>query len=191
MSKTFFLATLLVISFSTQAMTWNWEDGAGNSGTFTTSGILSGGTAAAGNYVVTDFSVLTSANGQTIGSVSGNQYSMTGVLNTYGPFSFDWNGTDITNWYNDPMSPNMDHHFVAFKDLLSPTPIKPMYGFGKTGNAHNFYTYYSTSPTTGNFRNSTYTMEPVGVSVPEPSLISLIIIGSASIGFVRRRKTQS
>ena len=77
-------------------ITWNWSFGT-NSGTFLTDGTAIGGVAASGTYNFIDFSLTSSGDGATVGSVSGGQYGAYGFGTTL-PYDFNWNGSAVTFW---------------------------------------------------------------------------------------------
>jgi hypothetical protein len=76
---------------------WDWEF-EGEVGTFETAQALAGvDDRISGTYSILDFTVTSSASGATLGSVDGGQYSI-GGQDTAPSFSFDWDGSFITNW---------------------------------------------------------------------------------------------
>jgi hypothetical protein len=85
-------AALLAMASTSHAITWTWSFGT-ERGTFETDG-----TGAAGTYQVLDFAVTASGVGGTIGSFSDGAYTANN-LGTTMPYSFDWDGTQITQWH--------------------------------------------------------------------------------------------
>jgi len=84
---------LCLLASASQATTWAWSFG-DEHGTFVTDGVGN----AAGIYNVLDFTVTSSGSGATIGSLGGGAYAANN-LDTTLPYSFDWNGTEITQWH--------------------------------------------------------------------------------------------
>lgn len=95
------IVALLVMLVSTPIVaqaqiTWDWSFGT-NTGTFLTDGTAVGGNAPAGTYNFIDFSLTSSGDGATVGSVSGGQYGAYGFGTTL-PYDFNWSGSAVTFW---------------------------------------------------------------------------------------------
>ncbi|PZP28702.1 MAG: hypothetical protein DI603_18645 [Roseateles depolymerans] len=94
MFKSAAAAVLLAAATSaSHATTWVWSF-AGEQGTMQTDGTGN----AAGTYNVLDFTVTSSSVGGTLGSFSDGTYTANNLA-TFMPYSFDWNGSEITQWH--------------------------------------------------------------------------------------------
>lgn len=125
MKKTILVAVLSLFAGLTQVAqantTWDWSFGT-ESGQF----VMDGSGYSAGTYNLVDFSVTSSAVGGTIGSLSGGQYA-TGdnAFSTAQPFSFDWDGSNVTAWHHAGIN---GFSWWAFDDV--PGAGKYFFGWG-------------------------------------------------------------
>ncbi len=147
---------------------WEWG---GESGMFITA--ESGGDA--GTYTIVDFEVTSSALGAVSGSASNGDYSIGGLYQTNPTFTFDWDGSAVTNWYHEGEN-DFDWH-VYF------TPTGDIYQFGwDTDNNNDHLSAGFTSFSTGASESA-----PVTVSfVPAPSGVAFF--GAAGLLGTRRRR---
>lgn len=175
------LCAMLVVAPATAhaQVTWNWSFGS-NSGTFSTNGSAPGGIAAPGVYSLTDFSVSSSGQGATIGSMSGGQYAGSGYFTNL-PYDMTWNGSAVTLW-NSAGTNGFD--WWVFTDNGNPSQTF-LFGW-QTGNVNTASeaVYYPSSMT-----SSPVTVAVATTATPEPATVGLFALGLAGIGAVRRRKT--
>jgi hypothetical protein len=167
-------------------VTWDWSF-AGQAGTFTTDGSAPAGTAAAGSYNLLDFSVTTSTAGESVGSVSGGQYSETG-FDTNPPYSFNWDGSNVVQWNQSGLN---TFNWWAFNDNLSPD----LYVFfAETPDNVND----PTNATVFNFNpgvfvaSGTVNVAPATAApVPEPDTYALLFAGLGLLGVVAKRRQKA
>ena len=81
------------------AIIWDWEF-ATEAGQFITDGDLVGGIASPDTYQLVDFSVDTSYDTRLLGSLSEGDYQ-DGSPGTSQPFTFEWDGSQVTQWLHD------------------------------------------------------------------------------------------
>jgi len=169
--KTFVATALMVLASASHSATWTWSF-AGEKGTFTTAG-----NGAPGTYTVTDFSVLSSASGATLGSLSGGNYGANN-LGTSMPYSFDWNGSQVTAWHKVG-SNTFDWNIYQQLSLGS-----RFYFFGwDSGNVNNPFSAAYFDMTS----NSPLSVGALTVAVPEPSSYWLMVLGLAGLTAWSRR----
>jgi hypothetical protein len=156
---------------------WDWSF-ASETGQFQTDGFGS----APGTYVLIDFSVTSSSTGGTIGSLAGGAYS-TPILSTSEPFSFVWDGTQVTQWLHSGLN---GFDWWVFADVANPPEA---YFFGSEIGSVN-------DPTrAGHWAGSNLnplaagdvTVSPSSVSaIPEPSALLLLGTGVVACWILRR-----
>lgn len=174
--KYLIMPVLLGISLAAHAeIIWDWSF-ASEAGHFVTSG----SDVSPGFYTMLDFSVTASATGGTIGSLSEGDY-LTGAWATVEPFTFYWDGSQVTQWLH---SGGNSFDWWTFQDNADATQS---YDFGwDTGNIND--------PTRAAHFDTDFSLfEPLAVGdvivspIPEPSSFMLLsIIGGCAVA-VRRR----
>ena len=169
------LVAMTGISLAVNAeIVWDWSF-ASESGQFVTEGSI----ASPGEYELLDFSVTASATGGSIGSLLGGDY-LTGTLSTPEPFSFTWDGSQVTQWQH---SGSNTFDWWAFEDSADYTQL---YFFGwDTGSINDPASAALYDLNLGS--NSPRAVGDVTVSpIPEPASLCLIALISGGLGFTRR-----
>jgi len=181
MKKIAIILFLSALSQATYAATvWDWSFG-GEAGQFVTDTGAGGG---AGNYSLTDFSVTSSAAGGALGSISNGEYS-DGEHNTVFPYSFDYDGNNVTQWNH---SGSNNFSWFTFDALSS--NISYFFGWDtRNVNDPNKAAWYDNDASIGMPANVSVTLAaPSAVPVPA----ALFLFGPALLGFFGfRRKMQS
>ncbi|MEM0965325.1 MAG: PEP-CTERM sorting domain-containing protein [Verrucomicrobiota bacterium] len=164
----FATVTLAGVAQANINWTWSWVGTAGiEAGFFETNGSLSGGSAPAATYTLTDFGVTQSANGFPLGSVSGGDYTI--GQPTAG---FVWDGSMVTQWFRrSGGSTNGTNLFQTADNVL-------FYAF-------NVGQYELRNALSGVPIDSASTLSLT--AVPEPANF-VAILGLVALGFVSRRK---
>ena len=175
-------AGLIVASSAHAAITWNWQFG-GERGTFVTDGNAVGGTAAAGMYNLSDFTVTASPFGRQLGSLSSGQYLADGFL-THQLYSLQWNGSEVTMW--DSAGINSFNWWV-FANTENPDDY---HFFGRDANQDNVTRF------AGLYRFGEQldgeVLVSIGGAVPESATWAMMIVGFGAAGAALRngrRKT--
>lgn len=152
---------------------WNWSF-ASEAGQFVTDG----DSPIAGTYTMMDFSVTSSATGGTLGSLSGGNYA-TNAFSTYQPFSFDWDGSEVTKWNSEGFN---TFDWWVFRDVAIPNQY---YFFGwDTGNINDVTRGAHYDSSLGDYQP--LAVGDIHVYTPEPATMSLLGIGTLSL--IRRKK---
>lgn len=144
---------------------WDWSF-AGEAGQFITDGSLSGGSALADTYTITDFIVTASASGMALGSLSGGEY-----FDCCADSGFIWDGTTATQFFR--FSGGATNGIDMFQ---TGTNLFYVFELGTGGIVDE----YSGPQISGALTLSAAT-------VPEPGTFALLCIGLAGLGFTRCR----
>ena len=158
-------------------MTWDWNF-ASEAGQF----ITDGNAASPGIYTMLDFSVTASAAGGTIGSLGSGDY-LTGTWDTDEPFSFYWDGSQVTDWQHSGAN---SFNWWTFQDSADSTRS---YDFGwGIGNINDPAkgSYYDTDLDEGTaLAIGNVTVSPI----PEPASGTLLALTGGAIYITRSMRT--
>lgn len=180
--KNLFCVVVLILSVSNlnAGIMWHWSFGS-NEGLFSTDGV----TANAGSYSISDFSVISSGEGATIGSWSGGQYNDSG-FDTTSEYSFVWDGSNVTQWLHS--GANL-FDWIVFEDLSTSKYF--LFGWETDNiNTENQAAYFDNDANVReNIESSLLSITlPVPVNVPEPTPLMIIVLGIAGTLLSKRKK---
>jgi len=167
-------ATLITFGFlsggANAAILWQWSFD-GEAGTFLTDGTLVGGSAVAGTYNVTDFSITQTAATIPLGSISGGQWNEGAQSGT----GFAWDGSTDTEW------------FRAAGAFTNGANYFPSVGFERISFFPGDYSVDNLLSSSNLASSNSLTLVPG--AVPEPSSVFLFGLGALALTARRKRIT--
>jgi hypothetical protein len=162
------------------AISWNWSFGS-EVGMFITDG---SGNPSAGSYTLNDFIVQSSGAGATIGSVGGGQYGTNG-FSTSAPYSFNWDGSAVTQWNHAGSNP---FKWWVFNQTSNSNKYY-LFGWGQgNSNLVDQATYYTDSGQPSDLEQASFTVTVAPSAVPVPGTAVLLSLSLGAMGWVARRK---
>lgn len=169
--KTLSILLCIIACNAVQAsIIWDWSFN-GESGTF----VSEGDSLAAGNLLVTDFTVSASLMGATLGSWSGGDYTPNEYGNT-APYWINWDGNSVTELISSGGNWNT---WFTFNDLNSRVVYLFDYGTGNRNVQGSAMAYIGdvNAPSYQYSINPTLLSAPEIPQVPEPSTLAIFALG--------------